>query len=199
MPYIGWPGLAFFCAAIALWVCVAVWAGHEKARELEAMLGRPPAPGQPVYKPQGNGPRLLAFIIDFIIYVVAVWLVGGSTAGALNTSRPGLGLVLAVVVVVWFAYFAGLEALRGRTVGKMALHLRVIDANGRCGWRQAFARNTTKFFAVGTLVGCIISAIYISRSPSAQRLGDRWAGTTVVKDMTPVTADEPSLKRALKA
>ena len=65
MPNLGWPELTFVGVAIALFVCLAVWAGHEKTRELEAMLGCPPVPGQPVYKPQGNGLRLLAFIIDF--------------------------------------------------------------------------------------------------------------------------------------
>jgi uncharacterized RDD family membrane protein YckC len=191
MPNIGWQELmllGILAIPVAIIVLVARSpGGRKKTAELEAQLGRPAEPGERVYKPQGNGPRLLAFIIDLVIFGTVVGLlamVGAALSGAALESLTG-GILAVIMVVVWFAYFAGLEAVLSRTIGKMALGLRVIGANGQpCGWGQAFARNITKALATYSLLGLILTSIFIGRSATAQRLGDRLAGTTVVKDVT---------------
>jgi len=195
MPNIGWQELmllSIFVGILAILVAIIVLVARspgvrKKTAEFEAQLRRPAEPGERVYKPQGNGPRLLAFIIDLVIFGTVVGLlamVGAALSGAALESLTG-GILAVIMVVVWFAYFAGLEAVLGRTIGKMALGLRVIGANEQpCGWRQAFARNITKALATCSLLGLILTSIFIDRSATAQRLGDRLAGTTVVKDVT---------------
>jgi len=129
---------------------------ESRSAELENRLSRRPKPGERAYEPRGSWLRLLAFMIDLIIYFVVagtvVFSIGLSMGIApleiATSPRISGGSVLAVYVAAWFVYFAGLEAIFGRTVGKMALGLRVIGADLRkCRWGEAFIRNTTKLFA----------------------------------------------------
>ena len=52
-----------------------------------------------------------------------------------------------VVPVLCLVYFIGLEKLKGATVGKALMYLRVISRNGYpISWIQAIIRNLTKVF-----------------------------------------------------
>ena len=82
MPNIGWQELmllSIFVGILAILVAIIVLVARspgvrKKTAEFEAQLGRPAEPGERVYKPQGNGPRLLAFIIDLVIFGTVVGL-----------------------------------------------------------------------------------------------------------------------------
>lgn len=138
-------------------------------------------------KEVGLGPRLLAWIIDLLVWgvllgvvVAAVDTLSGTTS---ETRSDAQNLLISLGgIITWFAYFAGMEVLLGATVGKLALRLRVVGVNGgKPGWGAALGRNITKLLAAGSLVGLVVTAIVMERSPYKQRVGDRLAGTTVVK------------------
>ena len=77
-------------------------------------------------------------------------------------------------------YAVLLEGLAGRTPGKWAVGLRVVDlAGGRPGVWRSMVRNLLR--AVDSLPAFqILGVILILRSPERVRFGDRVAGTRVV-------------------
>ena len=95
---------------------------------------------------------------------------GGDTAAGIGS------------IVIWFVYFAGMEAVWGATLGKMALRLRVIRADGdKPGLGAAVVRNFFKYLGAFTPLGIIVTLVCMTRSPATQRYGDRLVGTTVIR------------------
>jgi uncharacterized RDD family membrane protein YckC len=74
--------------------------------------------------------------------------------------------------------FIVLQGATGFTLGKWLVGIRVVDANGLPpGILAALKRNLPLLLEWTTL----IALVAMWRSPNAQRLGDRWAGTYVVR------------------
>ncbi len=127
--------------------------------------------------------RFLALAID----VAAVSLVGGTIAGLMAAFAPiAADFAAAGATLLYFAvsiaYGIGCEwRLRGQTLGKRVLGLRVVDAEGlRLRPSQVVLRNLLRpvdslpgFYLLGGLVALF--------SPRLQRLGDLAAGTVVVR------------------
>ena len=86
-----------------------------------------------------------------------------------------LGLVLAA------SYFALLEARDGRSLGKRALGLRVLQLDGRpCTALGAVLRNA--FRVIDGFAFYLVAVVAIAGSRRRQRLGDQAAGTSVFLD-----------------
>lgn len=80
-----------------------------------------------------------------------------------------------------FLYFIVAEGLFGSTVGKRAVHIRVVGADGTpIGFRQAVVRNLLRLVD-GLPALNILGVVLILRSPEGARFGDRVAGTRVVR------------------
>lgn len=127
----------------------------------------------------GVGSRTLAGSIDYFVLgvLVAVWLfVWGLLVAPLGTWMVAL-LVLGMFLLEW-GYFAASEiATGGRTLGKMAVKLRVVTAEGGSPSAGALlARNLVR--SLDLVFGVPLMAI----DPLSRRLGDRLAGTLVVHD-----------------
>jgi uncharacterized RDD family membrane protein YckC len=137
--------------------------------------------------------RGLAFAIDLLIQLaglVILFIVLAAAASGLDDALVGaLGIVIAVFVFV--GYPVTLETLtRGRTVGKMALGLRVVrEDGGPIRFRQALVRGVVWFFVdfwVFGLGGAV--AIFVSlASAKGKRVGDFLAGTVVVRERVAAT------------
>ena len=143
-------------------------------------------------EPAGAGSRFLAILIDSFI------VQGASTVllTILLTILP-MGYAMAIFITAnflltwgWHVYF---ETRRhGRTPGKRALRLRVIDARGLpVSLYQSLVRNITRvldfapaFYGIG--------AIATLSSPTRRRLGDIIADTLVIRDTQPL-AYKPQL------
>jgi uncharacterized RDD family membrane protein YckC len=136
-------------------------------------------------EPAGAGSRFLAIAIDSSI-VMAISMAIGTV---LNLILP-TGIALAIYVTLnfvltwgWHLWFETRK--QGRTPGKRALGIRVIDARGLpVSLHQSLVRNITRVldFAPG-FYG--IAAIAVLASPSRRRLGDLIADTLVVRDAQP--------------
>ncbi len=128
----------------------------------------------------GPVPRALAWVIDFAVRM-AVLMVAGMLLALLG--RAGAGLNLIVMFLVYWTYPIVLETLwNGQTVGKRALKLRVVSADGApVGWLAAIVRNllrTVDMLPFGYMAGLVASLA----DPHGRRLGDMVAGTLVVHD-----------------
>lgn len=137
--------------------------------------------------PAGLGTRLLALIIDVVVYVVGLVVVlwALSQVPVELDGAAVSAVVLAVVVLVLVVVPATVETLsHGRSLGKLALGLRVVrDDGGPVRSRQAVARALVGFGEVYLTVGAV-SAPFVLATSRAKRLGDMLAGTYVVNERT---------------
>ena len=134
--------------------------------------------------------RMAALAIDIVVQLVvlislslAVVAAGGN--GGLNAaSEAAITLSLSVLVIV--GYPTIFETLsRGRSLGKLALGLRVVsDDGGPERFRQAFVRALASVVEIWTFLGCP-ALITSMLSAKGKRLGDLFAGTFVIQERLP--------------
>lgn len=134
----------------------------------------------------GLGSRFAAQLVDGLALFGILAALGLASAGLGALLSNGQLALLAFVVLgflTFWAYWIVPEALwSGQSLGKLALHLRVVDAGGGpLTVGQAIVRNLLRivdflpaYYAVGAM------AIFVSSRN--QRLGDLVAGTVVVRE-----------------
>ena len=94
--------------------------------------------------------RFVAVLIDAIILLVLVIVLGLLTGGWYSTNENGVHAVGVNAegwwpVLVFLAYCIGCEALVGKTIGKHAVGLRVVDESGDAiGLVQAIIRKSAQ-------------------------------------------------------
>lgn len=137
----------------------------------------------------GVGSRMVAAALDLLlqfVILIAVATVDG-VVGAGDDAAVAALLTLELVAI-----FAGYPIIcewltRGRTLGKMALGLRVVrDDGGPIGFRQALVRGLSGliiekpglFVPIGTAAG-LLTMIF---NPAGKRIGDLMAGTFVITE-----------------
>lgn len=136
--------------------------------------------------------RLLAQLIDVAVQLpVIIFLyevIGRKAAGHLNGASAA-ALTIAGLVLIVIAYPVTFETLsRGKTLGKLALGIRVVsDDGGPERFRQAFIRALSAAFIeiwlfpvnlIGMPAGLITSMV----SAKGKRIGDFFAGTFVIQE-----------------
>jgi uncharacterized RDD family membrane protein YckC len=143
------------------------------------------------------GSRVPALLIDLVAQVVLLCGLGAA-AGFLLSVGSGLlvvdgALVQATLIILLATVLIGyptamLALTRGRTLGKLALGLRVVrDDGGPVGFRHALTRTlvgvAVEFPAVFMpFGGWIVSLVLMTTSPLSKRLGDHAAGTFVIHE-----------------
>lgn len=125
--------------------------------------------------------RYYANLLDYFIFLVVagvyIYLAGEQDNS--GTYRVQ-GFKAFLVPVGWLIYFPLMECLYGRTIGKKAFHLCVVNLKGKLPTMgQAFLRRMLDmveipFFGTPALLA-------INYSDKNQRMGDIVAGTTVVR------------------
>ena len=116
--------------------------------------------------------RSVAFVIDLIGLTVVL---GITTNIAFSAWEPLGFLVLALDVVLAFAYFIYFEAEYGQTIGKMLMDIVVVsEDDGSISYKEATVRTLLRPLDTLGLV-----AIYVT--DRKQRIGDLAADTVVVK------------------
>jgi uncharacterized RDD family membrane protein YckC len=131
----------------------------------------------------GVGMRLVAAIIDLVIYLIFAWLLAAATGGVTGSGFELTGAPALLSFLVVAAYFIGMEKMFGGTLGKLVLGLRVVTLDLRpISWSQSVTRNVLRIVDFLPFV-YIVGAIAIWTSESHQRIGDRVAGSVVVRGM----------------
>jgi uncharacterized RDD family membrane protein YckC len=178
---------------------------------------RPVSETHPMYRAAWD--RLGAAVIDNVIFLIPWGVVSSVVLIGTDDRRPAL-LVGAAGSAIYALYDVVLHAKGGKTIGKMATGLTVVDAEtlGPITWRQAWVRSVGIWLScVGSLVAAIsLSDLTASEdsplgdtfgvayndpwtlpaficmlvSPQRRALHDLIAGTAVVKDAH--TSPEPS-------
>lgn len=146
----------------------------------------------------GVGRRAVAQIVDLLLLsVVALPFakIEHLSAGGYQATWTGVGAAFPSLISL--AYFIVLEGLFGATLGKLLLGIRTVRADGaKMGWGASVVRNALRVvdafpYVIPYLVGAI--AIWTD-GPTDRRLGDRAAGTVVIrKGSTPEDAGRPAM------
>jgi uncharacterized RDD family membrane protein YckC len=145
------------------------------------------------------GARAAAILIDGLVLIVPVFGIayvlslvfphhgffftstgsGGSSAGAgFRLGLPG-ALVISALSLSYFFLF---EALRGQTIGKRSMALRVQSAAGGPPGLNAISARTVLRLIDGLAVYLVGALIAILTGSRRRRLGDWLGGTVVVRD-----------------
>ncbi|RFS86443.1 RDD family protein [Actinomadura spongiicola] len=130
---------------------------------------------------------LLDLLLQMVLLNIAIYFTAMTSLVADEAWTIGLSLLAVVTVLV--GYPCVMETLtRGRTLGKMALGLRVVaDDGGPVRFRQALVRALAGFIEFWTFYGspALITSFCNRRG---KRLGDLFAGTIVIQERVPASA-----------
>ncbi len=146
--------------------------------------------------------RALAYIIDWVVQctVLVAALVLLSNASFVADSALTAGLVILFAVLVIVGYPVIFETVsRGRSLGKLALGLRVVsDDGGPERFRQALFRGLAGFVEFWLFFGApaLITSLV---NQQGKRLGDVFAGTIVIGERAPRQAPPPAMPPQLAA
>ncbi|WP_088177545.1 RDD family protein [Nocardiopsis xinjiangensis] len=138
-------------------------------------------------RPAGFATRAIALVIDMLLQVILLVALGmlGSwmSTGLDEAALAALTLGLSILVLV--GYPTAFETLsRGRSLGKLALGLRVVGTDGSPErFRQALGRALMSVVEVWMTTG-MVALITSLINRDGRRLGDFVAGTTVVEERT---------------
>jgi uncharacterized RDD family membrane protein YckC len=127
-------------------------------------------------------------IIDWVVFSIGYWIVSAiffAVTGVSRNATPDLGAIFLVQLLVPSLFFAVYEAAMtsngGQTVGKRALGMRVVNADGSplengSAWKRAGARFIMAITVVLNLVD-----IFMIFSENHRTLRDRMADTVVLR------------------
>lgn len=144
------------------------------------------------YPLAGLASRFLAWLLDGLIAsAITTAAVTALAIFALAAGSVGVAMIFVVKFVVDWGYFVFWECTRGgRSPGKMALGLRVLQDSGvRIGFYASALRNLVRVvdsLPILYLVGGVSAAF----TRDSKRLGDLAAGTIVVRDTRRKVPDE---------
>lgn len=110
--------------------------------------------------------RFVAIVIDCVI------------AGILGFA-PFIGFVLPFVYIL-LKDGMGIEGLKRRSIGKLAMGIRVVDLDGSTDKQTPLDSLKRNILMVVPFMG-IVESIVVLIDPKAQRLGDKIAQTLVVE------------------
>ncbi len=153
-------------------------------------------------RPAGFVSRLIAITIDIAILVAVITII--TVVGQFLVDALGLGqatkrftalLTAGFGVVLWIAYFVGLVAAGGQTIGKRVMGLRVVRTDGsRVTGRKSFKRFVGYIVSLPLFWGFLVVLVDNRR----QAFQDHFADTFVIYFM-PAEGDAGPLEAHLQA
>lgn len=132
------------------------------------------------YQPASIGERILATLLDYLVFFGWTLLIFAVPAG-LGVTLSTFYVVFALLPIVFYdllcEYF-----LNGRSVGKLAMGIRVVMLDGSQPRLGAYLiRWLLRIIESGSFFMGLVPIITVAANGKGQRLGDIAAGTTVVK------------------
>ncbi len=134
--------------------------------------------------------RTLALLIDITIQLVLLFGLGGVALAAGAGDGLDAAAIAAISLTVSVAIIVGYPTLfetlsRGRSLGKLALGLRVVsDDGGPERFRQALMRALAGVLEIWLTIG-FLALLTSLLSSGSKRLGDIFAGTFVITERLP--------------
>ncbi|MDS1270411.1 RDD family protein [Lipingzhangella sp. LS1_29] len=144
--------------------------------------------------PAGVATRIVALALDALVQLLLLLLLAVATSLVGTGLDPAATAAVAITgsVLILVGYPTTFETLtRGRSLGKLALGLRVVGTDGSPErFRQALARGLCGFVEIWMLSA--VPALVVSLiNPAGRRVGDFLAGTIVVQERTAQAPRDP--------
>jgi uncharacterized RDD family membrane protein YckC len=124
-----------------------------------------------------SGRRLLAHVVDNVVYTVI--FIAALIPAAIISDVLLVIVLIAGVTVGQVAYFVLTQRGDGRSPGKRAAGIRVVDPRGGVPSQGALVRRSIPLLVEYFYVVALASML---GSPYRQRLGDRWGHTYVINN-----------------
>ena len=145
------------------------------------------------YEPASIGDRIVATLIDYVVFLGWFLLMAGITAGlrSIRDSLPSTfyGFLLLLPVIFYDLLCEWL--LNGRSVGKLAMQTRVVMLDGsQPGLGAYLLRWLLRIVESILFFGGVVAVVTVAANGKGQRLGDIAAGTTVVKAKSAVSLSD---------
>lgn len=141
------------------------------------------------YEPASIGDRILAAMLDYLVIFGWALLVFGLPARL--GMATGIFYTLAVYIPVIFYDLLSEWLLNGRSVGKIAMGIRVVMLDGsQPGLGAYLLRWLLRIIETVVFFGGVVPIVTVAANGKGQRLGDIAAGTTVVKLKLSVSLDD---------
>ena len=141
------------------------------------------------YEPASIGDRILAALLDYLAIFGWTLLVFGVPARLGMTPSPFYSAFVLLPVVFYDLLSEWL--LNGRSVGKIAVGIRVVMLDGsQPGLGAYLLRWLLRIIETVVFFGGVVPIVTVAANGKGQRLGDIAAGTTVVKLKPPVSLDD---------
>ena len=146
----------------------------------------------------GVGLRAVATIIDTFLLIVIGYLIALVTDSTTAAGFQLEGVPMLLWLVIGVGYYIVLEAQSGATLGKRVVGLRVVklEGGGPIDWQASLSRNLLRL--IDGFFFYLVGAIIVWSSDKKQRLGDKVAGTVVIRArQAPLVAakDTPPITR----
>lgn len=139
------------------------------------------------YEPASIGDRILATLIDYVVFLGWFMLTLGIPA-AVNFPTGPYYVTLVVFLPIAFYDLLCEWLLNGRSVGKLAMETRVVMLDGsQPGLGAYLLRWLLRIVESVVFFGGVVPVVTVAANGKGQRLGDIAAGTTVVKAKTAVS------------
>lgn len=152
-------------------------------------------PPRPDLVPAGIDVRGLALAIDALVWLILAMplaIRSGGVQRVPGSLRVGIyGWPFVMSLLLWLAYMSVCESFAGASLGKRVAGLRVLGPGGGVpGLGRSLTRNLLRFVdALPYVPPYLVGGIVAVRSRTRLRVGDRVAGTRVVRGRVPVGAD----------
>jgi len=134
------------------------------------------------YEPASVGDRILATIIDRLIYLgwAMAWF-GLFSLLKLGDDQSMFLMVLTIILPVLLYPLLAEYFLNGQTLGKRAMNVRVVRLDGNKPTLSAYLLRWLLLIVDTGIFTPIVAIIAIAANGKGQRIGDIAAGTTVIK------------------
>jgi uncharacterized RDD family membrane protein YckC len=122
--------------------------------------------------------QILAIVISFGLGMILA-TTGAAVGGEAAAGLAGIGIFIGLLVLL--GYFSLLEGLwDGQTLGKKLLGIKVVKEDGsECDIGASLIRNLLRI--IDGMFYYAVGFIFMASSDTRQRIGDRAAGTVVVR------------------
>lgn len=133
------------------------------------------------YEPASIGDRILATLLDYLVFFGWVMLTVAIPMGVLKINMSTFYSVLVVTLPILLYDLLCEWLLNGQSIGKIALGIRVVMLDGSQPGLGAYLLRWLMRLVDTTILTGMVATITIAVNGRGQRLGDIAAGTTVVK------------------
>ncbi|MBD2699614.1 RDD family protein [Spirosoma sp. BT702] len=132
------------------------------------------------YEPASIGERILAMMIDYLVFFG--WFILTIALPSAFSINPGTFYIVLIFLPILFYHLLCEWMLNGRSLGKLAIGIRVVMLDGSPPTLGAYLiRWMLRLIESVSFVGGLVPIITVAINGKGQRLGDIAAGTTVVR------------------